>query len=396
MGFWKYLFSRERFLRKREKSRDEEEWEEISIDSGSVDFHDQEQRSRYISDCLEQMAEASREAELLSGEYNMVTSYLTDIEEIEALPEAQRAEVNAAATALVGLERDMKAFRERTNKLTDAEYYTLRKQEDEVEEGIAKLRENEQMAILIKKDLRRLDGERHACEFRAEELEGQMNNARGMVTIFLTAFAALMILLLILQFGLGMNVFVGYILAMGAVAVAMTVVYVRYTDAEKDLRKLRRELNRIIQLQNTVKIRYVNNRKLLEYLYLKYNVSSGEKLEKLWKIYQQEKEERRQYTESEAKSDFYSKQLITTLLSYRVRNPERWVHQVEALLDKREMVEIRHALILRRQSLREQIEYNRGLAMEASDEIKRVAKEYPGYAREILEMTNAFEAVNRE
>ena len=51
-----------------------------------VDMHDKRQRERYVRTCLEQMAEASKELETLGSEYNLVTSYLTDMEEIDALP----------------------------------------------------------------------------------------------------------------------------------------------------------------------------------------------------------------------------------------------------------------------------------------------------------------------
>ena len=48
-------------------------------------------------------------------------------------------------------------------------------------------------------------------------------------------------------------------------------------------------------LQNRVKIRYVNNTNLLDYLYMKYQVSSGKELKVLWDKYKVEKEERRRY-----------------------------------------------------------------------------------------------------
>ena len=69
----------------------ESENEDIIYDREGIDFHDQTQRTRYIAECLEQMAEGSREMDLLKSEYDMVTSYLKDMEEIEALPGAQRS-----------------------------------------------------------------------------------------------------------------------------------------------------------------------------------------------------------------------------------------------------------------------------------------------------------------
>ena len=58
------------------------------------------------------------------------------------------------------------------------------------------------------------------------------------------------------------------------------------------------------------------------------------------------------------------------------------------------MVELRHGLILRRQALREQIDYNETRARSAKDEITGVAKAYPMYAEEILEMTEKFDPEN--
>ena len=72
-------------------------------------------------------------------------------------------------------------------------------------------------------------------------------------------------------------------------------------DAGRELQRVEKTINKIIQLQNKVKIRYVNNCQLMEYLYLKYNTDSAAKLEKQWKMYQDEKEERKQFAEAEAK-----------------------------------------------------------------------------------------------
>ena len=52
--------------------------------------NDKEQRGQYVRGCLEQIAEASKEVETLQFEYNMVTSYLKDMEEVEALPDKEK------------------------------------------------------------------------------------------------------------------------------------------------------------------------------------------------------------------------------------------------------------------------------------------------------------------
>ena len=56
------------------------------------------------------------------------------------------------------------------------------------------------------------------------------------------------------------------------------------------------------------------------------------------------------------------------------------------------MVEIRHSLIIRRQSLRKRIEYNKEtVAGGAQRDIKELVQRYPKYAREILETVEKYE-----
>ena len=380
-----------RFFKKKEPVQQEENWEQLVYTRNGVNFDEEDQRKRYIVNCLEQITEASKEIDLLTGEYTLVTSYLTDTDEIEALPKEQRSQINSTAARLAGLEQERNRYREKKNRMRDADFYAIRKREDEIEEGIRKIREGEKYGNLIRQDLHRLDGERHAYEYRRNELENMMNNQRGMAVIFFTALVVCVIMLAILQFGFDMDVYVGLFLAVGAGAVAISYVCIKYMDAGRELQRVEKTINKIIQLQNKVKIRYVNNCQLMEYLYLKYNTDSAAKLEKRWKLYQDEKEERKQFAEAEAKMEYYQKQLVEQLSNYRVQMPERWISQTAALLDKREMVEIRHELIQRRQALRKQMDYNQEVSESARNEVKEVAALYPKYAQEILSMVERYD-----
>lgn len=272
----------------------------------------------------------------------------------------------------------------------DTEYYQIRKLEGEVEEGIKKLKSGEEYATLVKQDLQRLNGERHAYAYRKAELQNMKANFRGMAVIFLTALGVCLIMLAILQFVFQMNTYVGNFIAVMAAAIAITVLCVKYIDADKELIRVEKSINKLIQLQNKVKIRYVNNSQLLDYLYMKYNTDSAANLEKCWNAYLKEKEERQQYAEAEARTEYYQKELVDKLSCYRVSDPGRWVGQVSALLDKREMVEIRHELILRRQALRKQMDYNNDVGETAHREIMDVVEQYPDYAQEIMDMVNRF------
>lgn len=385
------------FFRKIFRSRDrrearEGEWERLVNARDSVDFDQEEERSRYVTDCLEQIAEATRELDMLQGEYGRVTTYLTDLEELEALPEQEKESLEITARKLKNMEQEYEDFTQRKNRMDDAVYYRLKDREEELEDGIAKIREAESYGTLIKQDMQRLDGERHAYDYRKNELFTIMENLRGMVVIFLTALVVCLILLAVLQFVLKMQTQIGYFIAVLAGALALTILAVKYMDAEKELQHVQRDMRKLVKLQNKVKIRYVNNTNLLDYFYLKYDVHSGKKLEKLFQQYVEEKEKRKQFAETEARREYYQKQLLAQLGHYHIQHPEQLCGNVSVILEHKEQVEMRHELIQRRQSLRKQMEYNNNVASEAKQEIKDIVRAYPRYAVEIMEMVDRYDS----
>lgn len=388
-------FFKKIFTSKKRRKAQEGEWENLVNARAGVDFEQEEERSRYVTDCLEQIAEVSQELEMLQGEYSRVTAYLTDLEELEALPDQEKESLEITARKLQNMEREYEDFTHRSNRMDDAVYYQFKNRESELEEGIEKIRKTENYGALVKQDMQRLEGERLAYEYRKNELRGMMENLRGMAVIFLTALVICMGLLAALQFGLRMQTQVGYFIAVLAAALAMTILAVKYMDADREMDRVLRDARRLIKLQNKVKIRYVNNKNLLDYYYIKYDVDSGKKLEKLYRQYLEEKEQRKQFAETEARREYYHKQLLAQLSRYRIRYPDQLSGNVSVILDHREQVERRHELILRRQSLRKQMDYNNTVAGEAKQEIKDIVMAYPRYAAEITEMVDRYDSVYR-
>lgn len=305
-------FFKKIFTPKNRRKAQEGEWENLVNARAGVDFEQEEERSRYVTDCLEQIAEVSRELEMLQGEYSRVTAYLTDLEELEALPEQEKESLEIIARKLQNMEREYEDFTHRKNRMDDAVYYQFKNRETELEEGIEKIRKTENYGVLVKQDMQRLEGERLAYEYRKNELHGMMENLRGMAVIFLTALVICLGLLAALQFGLHMQTQVGYFIAVLAAALALTILAVKYMDADREMARVLRDARRLVKLQNKVKIRYVNNKNLLDYYYIKYDVDSGKKLEKLYHQYLEEKEQRKQFAETEARREYYHKQLLAS------------------------------------------------------------------------------------
>lgn len=374
---------------------EELEWEEDNLEFSpgheKLDVTDGIQRKKYVEDCLEQMGEAVSEVERLQDEYRLVNAYLKDMEEIEALPEYEKSLVEEHAKAIAVLDADRERYVARSSHMSESDYHRMERLEDEAEEAIQKLREAEEYQEKIKKDLQRLEGEKHACQYRMNEAQIALMNMRGMTVICVIAAAACVLILLILEFGLKMDARIGYLLMAVVAALVLTALFVKYKETDRELHSASRSYNRVIMLQNKVKIRYVNNTGLLDYLYIKYNTGSAERLAENFEKYRTEKEERKRMEQTEADLDYHSRQLVRQLKNYRLFDPVIWVHQTAALLDPKEMVEVRHSLILRRQSLRKQMDYNQKAAENAKKEIMDLVKEYPRYAEEILDMVSVYE-----
>lgn len=369
----------------------EEHCEEKTIDRDDVDMHDAYQRQKYTQSCMDQIAEATRETERLEEEYKVVNAHLKDIEEIEMLSGQDKDFLCEHAKGIKNLGRDTSVYEGKKDRMRDSDFKKMRRLEANAHEGIMKLREAEQYQEAIKQDLRRLESEKQANIYRQSEATIGLNNYRGMAVILACAVFICIALLLFLQFAMELDTTVGYVLIMLAAGIAFITLYIKYTDMTQEKRKASININKLILLQNKVKIRYVNNTNLLDYLYLKYDISSAEALDKLWNQYLREKDERIRMEEAMADLEFHQNELVKLLKRYRLEDPMAWLHQTEAILDPKEMVEVRHGLIVRRQQLRRQMEYNRELAILAQNEIKEVVDEYPKYAAEIMELVTEYE-----
>ena len=388
MGFIKKLFDR---FRRNYDEYDDEEWDEEES-SREIDFDNKEQRNDYVRNCLEKMADATKELENLNFEYNMVTSYLKDMEEIEALPQEESEQLKDCAKRVSLLQDRKTDFMGRPRRITDEKYRMVERMEEEVEEGLEKIAEAEGYQELIRKDLSRLEGEKHAYLYRKNEVMRLISDTKGMAIICVTALGLCVLLLMFLQFFLEMDTQLGYLITAGAAAVVITMIYVKHMDARRELKRVETGINKIILLQNKVKIRYVNNTNLLEYLYMKYGVSSAQELTQMWENYRIEKEEREKFRRAELDLDYNEQELLQMLRCYQIQDPAIWLHQTEAILEPKEMVEIRHNLIIRRQSLRRRMDYNKEVVAGTSQkDIKALVERYPKYAKEIMKTVEEYE-----
>lgn len=391
MSFWKRVFRRKG---KNDSSGLNGEGEEQSIPvfhRENINIHNKQEREQYIKSALEQFADAERELRHLEYEYNLVTSHLTDIEELERLPEMMRLEIREVAEKLCTIEDTQTVYKRKKNRISEEDFSRVEQVEGDVEEGIRKIKEAEDYQKLIKSDMRRLNGERHAYEYRQEELDGELKNASGMAVICFGALVVCLIILFILQVTMRLDMKVGYVLAVGVAAIVILKLFLRHGDAGREIVRVEKDINRLILLQNTVKIRYVNNKNLLDYLYLKFHVKRAADLEALWDKYTEEKEEREKMERASEDYVYYQKEFLKLLRNARIKDTSVWLHQARAIVEGQEMMRLRQGLFGRRKALRERLDYNRELAKTAQAEVTEISRKYPRYKDEILGWIGEYE-----
>lgn len=397
MGFLKKLFGFRKKTEYDEENVSAGELQDSSayeVSASNFNLEDSADRESYVRSLLDQIQDAKSSVKALSAEYQSVSSYLSDIEELDALPNQERMQILSCCKSLQNLENARNANPIHKGSMSDEEYHRIEVSEPELEEGIEKLRETEDYQSLIHHDLKRLDSEHQAYAMRRRELAGLMLNLKTIAKVCLVAMAICIFGLVMFQIYLNMDVRIGYILAVLVTATVLTVVFVRFKDANAELERMSRNIDKLILLQNRVKIRYVNNTNLLDYYYLKYGTDSSKKLEKLLNDFRRERQLRSEYARVMEDLDFFQKDMLRILRKYNLYDPTIWIYQYEALLDPKEMVEIRHKYNVRRQKLRKQIENGERLSDKSMEEIRRMVLEYKQDSAKILSLLDEYEEKN--
>ena len=106
----------------------------------------------YVVDLCEQMIDVSKNIEGIRQEYQMVTSYLTDIQIIEELTEAERAPIEACAQHVSQLEKQRSEFLKIEHKLSDTQYGQMQQEEAEIPGVIRRLSGRRKTAVVYASD----------------------------------------------------------------------------------------------------------------------------------------------------------------------------------------------------------------------------------------------------
>ena len=355
-----------------------------------VKVEDKESREQFVTECCRIIQETEYQTQEARGEYQLVTSYLMDIQRIDEMTAQEKAPLEEAVNKLISLNQEKEQYRKQEPKITEAQKSFLRQHEDEVPGEIAKLKKQEEYQLLVQNDMRHLEGEKAALQMEKEEFL-ERNNFLKKLSIVLCVLVFVLICVLLgvsSQFKVNMQVPFLLTVIMGICGAFYVMITTRKNLYQFKVAELK--MNRAITLLNKIKLKYVNCTSTIDYIYEKYHVENARQFSFMWEEYVRIRQEEAMLRKNADMLDFYQKTIVTELRKKGLEDPKIWVYQPMALLDNKEMTEVRHRLNVRRQKLRERIEFNYMQGETNKEVLRKFMKDHPEYAQETKRTVDKF------
>lgn len=387
MGFFK-----KRKARKLEAERIRQENLQAQIEGTSEeDFNDKKKVQHFILSCCEQIIEATKEIEEEKAEYRIVTDYLNDIQLLEDLPEEDMEEIRNAAENVQKLDRLRDEYQNAEKRISDVQFVQMQQEEERIPDAILRLQTNEAYQNAVKKDMNYLEGEKTEWYYNKLELMHQQKVLKALSFGVLGIFIMCMTVLTVLQIGFLKDVTYVWMSVVLIAAVCGFCIFIKMSSNQTEIKRSEVNMNHAITLLNKVKFKYVNVTNAVDYALEKYHVKNSYELNYLWEQYLNEVKEREKFQQTNEDLEYFNVKLVRLLNKYRLYDARVWISQASALVDKKEMVEVKHNLIARRQKLRGRIEYNTQNIRDRRDEIDKMLKKEHMYTEEIREIIDSID-----
>jgi len=378
MGFFQKLFKRN----KKNTQKEEKSADRLILRDGI--YSTPEERASFLKHCCDIINEAGRQRLEAKKEYEVVTAYLADIQKIDLLPAQAKRSIEDMARKLINLNIERQKMQKIPPKITVAQRLALEPYEDTILEEIHRMEEQESYLQVINSDIRHLENEKASLDFELQDVMDRDVLGKKMLKVASVFIIIFLIFLFTLQEVAKKDVQIPFILTIAFGIIVIAYFYFSNRRNQYDLKVAELKMNRAIMLMNKVKIKLVNCTNLLDYLYEKFHVNNAKELHYHWQEYMRIVEEERRFKKTAESIDFYTEEIIRELKKNGVADAAIWGYQVEALVDPKEMVEVRHRLNVRRQKLRQRIDYNNSQEEMARKSLRTFRERHVAYDAETL------------
>lgn len=372
-------------------SQAEEDTVSIEMESYDVDLNSRSDRERYIRGYCDQIIEAVRQNEEAKLEYQAITSYLTDIQKIDRIDGEEKEALVDTARNLVTLSRERHEYQnKREIKLSEKQYKYYEKNEMKLPEDIKKLEEYEAHNTKIKNDMHHLEGEKSVLKHQKKEYAASQRYLKKIAIITSILVVTMFALFYVLDTVAEKDMQLPYLLTVAMAGISGLFIFLESRKNAYNLKLAQIKLNKAITLLNTVKIKYVNSTNCIDYTCKKYNVNSALELRFQWEQYCKAKKMQLELVRNTERMNEFNIKLMDQLKNYEVSDLDIWTYQAAALIDSKEMVEIRHRLNLRRQKIRERIEYNTSIKEKGFAQLTNLVEQLPEAKQEVAKVLEEY------
>lgn len=331
----------------------------------------------------EQILTAAKALEETKRDYKVVTDYLTDIQKIEELPEKEFAGIQEVAKNVMDLNKSRDDYLNKSRNISDSQFAQMEQLEEQMPGIIKRLKDNEAYQTAVKRDMQYLEGEKEEWRYYKDALEQESHLLRRLLYVLAGAFLAAAVLIVVLGLVMHFDITLPFLAAtLVAAAIGIGMVW-RLQNDSIDIKRSQANINRAITLLNKVSFKYVNVTNAVDYACEKYHARNSYELNYIWEQYLEEVQEREKYQKTNDELEYFNDKLMMLLHRYHLYDTKIWIYQAQALLDKKEMVEVKHELLVRRQKLRATMESQIANIRKAQRDIVKIVKEHPGNEKEI-------------
>ena len=315
---------------------------------------------------------------------------------IENLPEEDMREIRSAAEQVQNLYRKRQEYQNAEKKISDVQFVQMQREEQQIPDAINRLKANEAYQDSIKRDMNYLEGEKTEWYYNKFDLKRQQKILKRLSYI-LTGLVALGVVgLFVAQTAFSLDMAYAWIGLILLAALGGFGIFLKFSWNQTEIRRSEVNMNYAITLLNRVKMKYVSITNAVDYAREKYHVQNAYEFNYLWEQYLNEVKEREKFRQANEDLEYFNGKLIRLLKRYRLYDASVWGNQSSALVDQKEMVEVKHNLIVRRQKLRSRIVYHVKNIRERRSEIDRILKKEKIDSPEIRQIIDSIDRLELE
>ena len=154
-------------------------------------------------------------------------------------------------------------------------------------------------------------------------------------------------------------------------------------------------LNHAIALENRVKIKFVNIKNAIDYTCERFHVNNSMELTYNYEQYIEACKERGKFRQTSEDLEYFNGRLVRVLSGLHLYDAKIWLNYANAIIDPREMVEVKHDLFGRRQKLRSRIEYNLSAIEDMKKEVEKYINRMGEKEEQIRTILNKIDEINK-